>query len=76
MDKDKQYHYKNFNDHISQVLSIYNQRTNQEDYTNIKRYTSDPSGKGFKEYQKDNWEMLEAIEKVRVAYRFAMSRWL
>ena len=75
MDKDKQYHYQNFNDHISEVLSIYNQRTNQEDYTNIRRYTSDPSGKNFKVYQKENWEMLEAIEKVRVAYRFAMSKW-
>lgn len=76
MDKDKQYHYKNFNDHISEVLSIYNQKTNQEDYTDVKRYRIDNSGQGFKQYQKDNFEILDAVEKLRTAYRFAMSKWL
>ena len=75
MDKDKQYHYENFLSYITEVLSIYNQQTNQEDYTDSRRYTSDTSGKNFKKYQKENWRMLEAIEKVKVAYRFAQSKW-
>ena len=75
MDKDKQYHYQNFNDHISQVLSIYNQKTNQEDFADERRYRVDNSGKEFNKYQKENWEMLDAIERVRTAYRFAMSKW-
>ena len=76
MDKDKQYHYKNFNAHISEILSIYNKRTGQEDYTDDKRYQVDNSGKKFNQYQKENWEMLDAIERARTAFRFAMSKWL
>ena len=76
MDKDKQYHYKNFNAHISEILSIYNKKTGQEDYTDDKRYQVDNSGKKFAQYQKDNWEILDAVERARTAFRFVMSKWL
>lgn len=71
----KDNHFKYFNEHLTEVLRLYNQKTGQEDYTDHRRYTADTSGKGFKQYQKDNWQILEVIEKLRTAYRFAQSKW-
>ena len=64
-----------FNGYCAEILSIYNKKTNQEDYTNVKRYQVDNSGKGFNQYIKDNHQILDAIDKLKTAYRFALSRW-
>ena len=66
---------KHFNEHCCEVLSVYNQKTNQEDYTDTKRWKVDWGGKKFNQYQKDNYQILEAIEKLKRLYRHALSRW-
>ena len=66
---------KHFNEQCAEILHIYNKKTNQEDYTNASRYQVDGSGKGFNQYIKDNHQILDAIDKLKTAYRFALSRW-
>ena len=64
-----------FEEHIAQILSLYCKATNQEDYTVAKNGYADMNGFKYKEFRNRNWEMLDALERAKVAYRFAISKW-
>jgi len=71
----KDHNEKCFNDYIAEVLSIYCQETNQEDYTSTLRHIPDMEGRRYKEFRSRNWRMLNALERLKVKYRSALSKW-
>ena len=71
----KDHNEKCFNDYIAEVLSIYCQETNQEDYTSTLRHIPDMSGYRYKMFRNRNWQILDALEKLKIMYRHSQSRW-
>ena len=64
-----------FEEHIAKILSIYCKETNQEDYTKAVISVADMNGQNYKKFRDRNWEMLDALERAKFAYRFALSKW-
>ena len=71
----KDYNLECFEEHIAQILSIYCKKTNQEDYTKAVISIPDMNGMKYKAFRQANWEILDALEKAKIAYRFALSKW-
>jgi len=68
-------HQKRFDKYLAEVLSIYTKETNQEDYTSTLRHIPDMEGRRYKEFRNRNWRMLNALERLKVKYRSALSKW-
>ena len=68
-------HEQRFNKYIAEILSIYAQETNQEDYTTTLRHIPDMSGYRYKEFRQRNWRILDALERLKAMYRHSQSRW-
>ena len=68
-------HQKRFDKYLAEVLSIYTKETNQEDYTSTLRHIPDMSGHRYKMFRNRNWQILDALEKLRLMYRHSQSRW-
>ena len=68
-------HEQRFNEYIAEVLSIYAKETNQEDYTSTYRHKADMSGERYKMFRTRNWQILDALEKLKIMYRHSQSRW-
>ena len=71
----KDYNLECFEEHIAEILSIYCKQTNQEDYTKAVIAVADMNGHKYKDFRQKNWQMLDALERTKVAYRFALSKW-
>ena len=71
----KEYNIQCFEEHVAQILSIYCKETNQEDYTKAVISIPDMNGAKYKAFRQKNWRMLDALEKAKVSYRFAVSKW-
>ena len=74
-DYQKHYHTELFEDCLSEVLSIYCQETDQEDYTKNGDWRRDLMGLNYGKFRKKNHKMLEALSKVRLKWRHSLSRW-
>ena len=68
-------HEQRFNEYIAEVLSLYAQETNQEDITTTLRHIPDMTGRRYKEFRNRNWQILDALEKLKIMYRHSQSRW-
>ena len=66
---------KCFQTYLDKVLSVYCEATNQEDYTNLSNWREDISGTKYGQWRKKNYKMIDALEKIKVTYRHALSRW-
>ena len=71
----KDYNIECFEEHVAEILSIYCKETNQEDYTKAVISVADMNGARYKAFRQKNWRMLDALEKAKVSYRFAVSKW-
>ena len=71
----KEYNIQCFEEHVAQILSIYCKETNQEDYTKAVISVGDMNGVHYKKFRDRNWQILDALERAKVAYRFALSKW-
>ncbi len=71
----KNYHTELFEDCLSEVLSIYCKETNQEDYTQNGDWRVDLMGLNYGKFRKKNYEMLDALAKIRLKWRHSLSRW-
>ena len=71
----KDYNLECFEEHIAEILSIYCKATNQEDYTKAVISVADMNGQRYKAFRQKNWQMIDALERAKIAYRFALSKW-
>ena len=66
---------KCFQAYLDEVLSIYCEETSQEDYTTSQNWRLYISGVQYGRWRKKNHRMIQALEKLKVTYRHALSRW-